>query len=45
LHSGNSADGEFAHTLNVTDIHTSWTELRAVLGKGQAAVKEALHEV
>ena len=44
-HSGNSADGEFAHTLNVTDIHTSWTESRAVLGKGQAAVKEALHEV
>jgi len=30
-HSGNSADGEFAHTLNVTDIHTSWTESRAVL--------------
>ena len=34
-HSGNSADGEFAHTLNVTDIHTSWTESRAVLGKGR----------
>lgn len=44
-HSGNSADGEFAHTLNVTDIHTSWTESRAVLGKGQTAVKEALNEV
>src|SRR6266852_2179931 len=44
-HSGNSADGEFAHTLNVTDIHTSWTESRAVLGKGQTAVQEALNEV
>jgi transposase InsO family protein len=44
-HSGNSADGEFAHTLNVTDIHTTWTESRAVLGKGQSAVKEALNEV
>ena len=44
-HSGNSADGEFAHTLNVTDIHTTWTESRAVLGKGQTAVKEALNEV
>jgi hypothetical protein len=44
-HSGNSADGEFAHTLNVTDIHTSWTESRAVLGKGQTGVKEALNEV
>ena len=44
-HSGNSADGEFAHTLNVTDIHSTWTESRAVLGKGQTAVKEALNEV
>jgi hypothetical protein len=44
-HSGKSADGEFAHTLNVTDIHTTWTESRAVLGKGQSAVKEALNEV
>jgi len=32
-HSGNSADGEFAHTLNVTDMHASWTASRAVLGK------------
>jgi hypothetical protein len=44
-HSGNSADGEFAHTLNVTDIHTTWTESRAVLGKGQTGVKAALDEV
>ena len=32
-HSGDSAAGEFAHTLNVTDIHTAWTESRAVLGR------------
>ena len=44
-HSGNSADGEFAHTLNVTDIHTTWTESCAVLGKGQTGVKAALDEV
>ena len=44
-HSGNSADGEFAHTLNVTDIHTTWPESRAVLGKGQTGVKAALDEV
>ena len=44
-HSGNSADGEFAHTLNLTDIHTTWTESRAVLGKGQTAVKDALDQV
>lgn len=44
-HSGNSASGEFAHTLNVTDIHTTWTESRAVLGRGQEAVQRALNEI
>jgi len=44
-HSGNSASGEFAHTLNVTDIHTTWTESRAVLGRGQEAVQRALGEI
>src|SRR3989442_1426118 len=40
-HSGNSGAGEFAHTLNVTDIHTTWTESRAVLGRGQATIEGA----
>ncbi len=44
-HSGNAADGEFGHTLNVTDIHTAWTESRAVLGRGQAAVERAFNDV
>jgi len=44
-HSGNSASGEFAHTLNVTDIHTTWTESRAVLGRGEVGVQRALHEI
>ena len=44
-HSGNSASGEFAHTLNVTDIHTTWTESRAVLGRGEGAVQRALNEI
>ena len=44
-HSGNSASGEFAHTLNVTDIHTTWTESRAVLGRGEEAVQRALDEI
>jgi len=44
-HSGNSASGEFGHTLNVTDIHTTWTESRAVLGRGEEAVKRALSEI
>ncbi len=44
-HSGDSAAGEFAHSLNVTDIHTTWTESRAVLGRGEEAVQRALNEI
>lgn len=44
-HSGNSASGEFAHSLNVTDIHTTWTESRAVMGRGQIAVQQALEQI
>jgi transposase InsO family protein len=44
-HSGNSASGEFAHSLNVTDIHTGWTETRAILGRSRAAVLQAFEEI
>jgi transposase InsO family protein len=44
-HSGNSGAGEFAHSLNVTDIHTAWTESRALLGRSQEAVQRALNEI
>jgi len=44
-HSGNSASGEFAYSLNLTDVHTGWTETRAILGKGRQAVLEALEEI
>jgi transposase InsO family protein len=44
-HSGNSGEGEFAYTLNVTDVYSGWTESRAVLGRGQAGVVEALEEI
>ncbi len=44
-HSGECADGEFAHSLNLTDIHTTWVETRAVLGRGQHAVRGALEEM
>ena len=44
-HSGECADGEFAHSLNLTDIHTTWVETRAVLGRGQHAVQQALAEL
>jgi len=44
-HSGNCATGEFCYSLNLTDIYTGWTETRAVLGRGQEAVREALEEI
>jgi len=44
-HSGNCANGEFTHSLNVTDIHTTWVESRAVMGKGQIGVLLAMQEI
>lgn len=44
-HCGNSLDGEFIWTLNDTDIHTTWTESVAVLGKGSAGVQKGLEEI
>ena len=44
-HSGDRAEGEFLHSLNVTDIHTTWVETRAVMGKGQLRVQAALEEI
>lgn len=38
-HSGNSASREFAYTLNVTDMHKTWTESGAVLGRGEEVRK------
>jgi hypothetical protein len=44
-HSGNSASGEFLHSLNVTDIHCTWVESRAVMGKGQIGVLNAMQDI
>ncbi len=44
-HSGDRADGEFIHTLTLTDIHTAWTENQAVMGKSQAFVLQALEQI
>ena len=41
-HSGDCAEGEFAHSFNLTDIHTAWTETYAVLGKGQTGIVAGL---
>jgi len=44
-HSGNSASGEFIHSLNVTDIHSTWVESRAVMGKSQIGVLDAMKDI
>lgn len=41
-HSGDRADGPFIYSLNVTDIHTTWVETRAVMGKHQVDVQTTL---
>lgn len=41
-HCGGSASGDFAYTVNWTDILTQWVERRIILGKGQHAVLLAL---
>lgn len=44
-HSGNTAEGEFIYSLNVTDIHSTWVETCAVLGKSQIHVVAALEQI
>lgn len=44
-HSGNSYSGLFAHSLNQTDILTTWTETRAALGLAHKEVFDALDEM
>jgi hypothetical protein len=44
-HSGDRASGEFIHSLNVTDIHTTWDETHAVMGKSQLHVQQALARI
>ena len=44
-HSGPAASGEFGYSLNVTDIHTTWVETRAVMGRGEQGVVGALEQI
>lgn len=45
VHCGNSLDGDFIYTLNQTDIHTTWTEQVAVMGKGSYEVQQGIEEM
>ena len=44
-HGGKSMAGDFCWTVTLTDVHTQWTETRAVWNKGQHAVQERIAEV
>ena len=44
-HDGGDPSGEFAYTLNVTDVATGWTESQAVKNKAQRWVFEALTDI
>ena len=44
-HSGASAEGLWAYTVNQTDFFSGWTECRAILGKGAEEVKCAIDEM
>jgi hypothetical protein len=44
-HDGGNSSGDFAHTLDVTDVCTGWTEMQAVKNKAQCWVFEALKDI
>lgn len=44
-HEGGNARGNFAFTLNMTDVKTGWSEQMAVANKGQHAVFEAIKSI
>jgi len=44
-HCGESMEGDFCWSLTVTDVHTQWTETRAIWNKGQHAVRQRVAEV
>jgi len=44
-HDGGSSSGEYAQTLDVTDVCTGWTKARAVRNKAQVWVFEALVQI
>ena len=44
-HCGGSAQGDFVWSVTLTDIHTQWTETRAVWNKGAAGVLAAIADI
>lgn len=44
-HSGESSSGEYAHTLQVVDVKTGWSERVAVMGRGQRAMEGGFQRI
>ena len=44
-HGGSSAEGDFVHSLNCTDIYLQWTATRAIMGKGQIPALKSIEEI
>lgn len=44
-HCGESMAGDFCWSVTLTDVHTQWTETRAVWNKGQYGVQQRIAEV
>jgi hypothetical protein len=44
-HDGGILRGEFLYSLDVTDVHTGWTETKAIKNKAQIWTVEALKEI
>lgn len=44
-HCGDSLEGEFVWSLDLTDIKTGWTECRGVWNKGGESVRDAVHDI
>jgi transposase InsO family protein len=44
-HNGGSSSGHYAYTLNIVDVVSGFSRRKAVLGRGQAGVFEALKEI
>jgi len=44
-HCGSSLAGDFVWSLTMTDIHTGWTECRAVWNKAAMGVIEQVHDI
>jgi len=44
-HAGESSSGEYAHTLQLIDVATGWSERVAVLGRGQTAMEGGFRRI